>query len=109
MKMESQSTFKKSNIKNRTCYYFGDIMRAEAINVDNILLDENSLAYADAKLFGICFDKTDGVIKIYHGIRYLELSNSNDINYGIYNKVFDEINYLITGKSDDRYSINHIL
>ena len=45
MKMESQSTFKKSNIKYRTCYYFGDIMRVETINVDNILLDENNLAY----------------------------------------------------------------
>ena len=107
--VKSKNEFKKVNVKNCAFYYFDDIMEIEDINVDNILLDENSLAYADAKLFGICFDKTDGVIKIYHGIRYLELSNSNDINYGIYNKVFDEINYLITGKSDDRYSINHIL
>ena len=41
--MESKNEFKKINIKNRTCYYFNDIVRVEAINVDNILLDENNL------------------------------------------------------------------
>ena len=33
------------NFRNRTCYYFDDIMKVQAINVDNILLDENNLVY----------------------------------------------------------------
>ena len=106
--------FKKNNIKSCTCYYFDDIMRVEAINVDNILLDKNNLVYnilykefIDKKPLRIWFNKVDGVIKIYNAIGYLELSNSYDSNYRIYNNIFDKINYLITGKSDDKYSINH--
>ena len=38
------------------------------------------------------------MIKINIGIRYLKLSNSYDINYRIYNKIFDKINHLITKK-----------
>ena len=38
------------------------------------------------------------MVKIYNGIRYLELSNSYDINYRLYNKIFDKINHLITKK-----------
>ena len=34
--------FKKNYIKNRTCYYFDDIMRVINIDFDNILLDEKS-------------------------------------------------------------------
>ena len=90
----------------------------EDINNDKILLDKklykNVLIYKllykkfiDAKPFPIKFNKVDGLIKIYNGIRYLELSNSYDTNYRVYNKIFDEINYLITEKSDDKYSINH--
>ena len=40
--MEGKNEFKKIDIKNCACYYFDDIMRVEAINVDNILLDERS-------------------------------------------------------------------
>ena len=90
----------------------------EDINNDKILLDKKSYKnvliykllykkFIDAKLFPIKFNKVDGLIKIYNGIRYLELSNSYDTNYRVYNKIFDEINYLITEKSDDKYSINH--
>ena len=38
------------------------------------------------------------MVKIYNGIQYLELSNSYDINYRLYNKIFDKINHLITKK-----------
>ena len=38
------------------------------------------------------------MVKIYNGIRYLELSNLYDINYRLYNKIFDKINHLITKK-----------
>ena len=77
-------------------------MKVEAINVDNILLDENNLVYnilykefIDAKPFRIWCDKVYGVIRIYIGIRCLELSDSYDISYRIYNKFFDKINYFI--------------
>ena len=52
------------------------------------------------------------MIKIYDGIRYLELPNSyNKVRYGIYsrkyNAIFDRINYLTIEKYDDKYSISH--
>ena len=40
--MESKDKLKESNIKNRTCYYFDDIMRVIDIDFNNILLDEKS-------------------------------------------------------------------
>ena len=55
----------------------------------------------------IWFNKVDGIIKTYYGIRYLELPNLYNINCKIYNKIFDKINYLITQKSDDKYSSNY--
>ena len=45
----------------------------------------------------------------FKGIRYLELSNSSDINYRIYDRFFDKINYLITEKSYEKYSINQYI
>ena len=61
-------------------------MNVEDINVDNIFLDENSYenivvynilykTFMDAKPLRIRFDKVDEIIKIYNGIRYLELSD----------------------------------
>ena len=34
--------FKTVRIKNRTCYYFDDIIRFEDFDLDNILIDEKS-------------------------------------------------------------------
>ena len=53
----------------------------------------------------IRFDKREGVIKIYNGIRYLEFLNlysviSDWINSRIYNVIFDRINDLISEKSN---------
>ena len=88
--MESKNEFKKIIIKSRTCYYFDDIMEVdEYINVDRILLEGNSyknillynISYKkcmDAKPLHIRFNKADGIIKIYSGFRYLELSNLYD-------------------------------
>ena len=72
------------NIKNRTCYYFDDKREVdEYIDVGRILLDEKSYKnilvynilykkFMDAKPFCIRFNKIDGIITIYKGIRYLE-------------------------------------
>ena len=32
--------FKKACIKNRTCYYFDDIIKSEDFDFNNILIDE---------------------------------------------------------------------
>ena len=40
--MESNDKLKDINIKDRTCYYFDDIIKSEDFNIDNILIDEKS-------------------------------------------------------------------
>ena len=117
--MECKNEFKKTSIKNCSGYFFDDIMKVEEINIIiNILLDnksyENILVYnilykkiMDAKALPIRLDKVNGLIKIYNEIIYLELSNSYDIDYRIYNAIFDRINYLISDNVDDKHSINH--
>ena len=42
----SKDEFLKNDIKNRTCYYFDDIMRFEDIDFDNILLEKNNIKRA---------------------------------------------------------------
>ena len=32
--------FKKVHIKNRTCYYFDDIIKLEDFDIDNIIIDK---------------------------------------------------------------------
>ena len=40
--MESNDELKKIDIKNRTCYYFDEIIKSEDLNIDNILIAEKS-------------------------------------------------------------------
>ena len=79
--------FKKVRIKNRTCYYFDDIIKLEDFDLDNILIDEKSheniliynISYKtliDQKPLRIRFDQIDGFIIIYDGTRYLTLFGS---------------------------------
>ena len=91
--------FEKVCIKNRTCYYLDDIIKSEEFNLDNILTDEkpheNILIYDINTLIGlkplrIRFDKINGLIRIYHGIRYLTLFGSEK-----YDAIYDKIGYLI--------------
>ena len=55
-----------------------------------------------AKPLRIWFDKIDGFIKIYDGIRYLVSFASEK-----YNAIYGRINYLISEKSRIKYRINH--
>ena len=82
-----KNKFKKVCVKNRTCYYFDDIIKLEEFDLDNILKDEkprqNVLIYdisyktlIDPKLLRIRFEKLDGIIRIYDGTRYLTLFGS---------------------------------
>ena len=80
-------------------------MTVEDINSSDFLLDkkkksENILVYdisyktfMGSKPLHIKFDKIDGFIKIYDGIRYLVL-----FGYWWYHKIFDNIKYLISNK-----------
>ena len=40
--MERKDKLKEIYLKNRTCYYFGDIIKIEDFDLDNILIDEKS-------------------------------------------------------------------
>ena len=92
-------------IKNRTCYYFDDVIKLEDFDLDNILIEENSheniLIYyislktlIDLKPLRIRFDKINGLIRIYDGTRYLTLFGSEK-----YEAIYNRIRYLISLKS----------
>ena len=40
--MESNDKLIEIDIKNRTCYYFDDIIKIKDFDLDNILIDEKS-------------------------------------------------------------------
>ena len=78
---------KEIDIKNRTYYYFDEIIKIEDFDLDNILTDEKSyetiLVYnilykslINSKPLHIRFKKIDGFIRVYDGIRYLVLFGS---------------------------------
>ena len=80
--MESNEELKEVNINSRTFYCFGDRIKTEDFDFNNILIDEKSYksilvyisykALFSSKLLRIRFDKVDGFIRVYDGIRYLE-------------------------------------
>ena len=60
--------FKVVRIKNRTCYYFGDIIKLKDCDVDNILIDgkshENVFIYdISYKTLSIRLDKIERIYK----------------------------------------------
>ena len=68
--MESNDKLNEIDIRNRTCYYFDDIIEIQDFDLDNILIDgksyENILFYnisykrlIDTKPLRIRFDKID--------------------------------------------------
>ena len=89
--------FKKIRIKNRTCYYFDDIIKLEDFDLDNILIDEKShvniliydipyKTFIGRKSFCFRFDKIEGFIRIYDWTRYLILFGSEKYD-AIYNRI----------------------
>ena len=71
--MKSKNELKESDIKDRVCYYFDDIINGTKVNFSNSLLDKKSYenisvynilykAPAGPKLLRIRFDKIDGFI-----------------------------------------------
>ena len=103
--------FLKIRIKNRTCYYFDDIIKLEDFGLDNISIDEKShkniliydISYKTLigpKLLRIRFDKIDRFIRIYDGSRYLVLLGP--VKYAICNRI-------ISYKSEKQYHIYSFL
>ena len=104
MNMASNGKLKDIDIKNRTCYYFDDVIKINDFNLDNILIDEklykNILVYnisyktlIDDKPLRIRFDKIDGFNRVYDGTKYLVLFGSE--KYGF---IYNRITYLIKVK-----------
>ena len=86
---------KKNSIKNRTCYYFDDVVEFKDFDLDSILIDkkscENSLVYYSYKtLIGVEPYKIDGFIRVYDGTRYLILFRAKK-----YDLIYNRIRYLI--------------
>ena len=86
--MESNDKFEEISIKNRTRYYFSEIVKNEDFDFYNILLDkssyENILNYKilykiliSSKLLRINFEKVDGFIRAYDETKYSVLFGSS--------------------------------
>ena len=80
----------------------GNILLDEKL-YKNILIDDISYKTSmGSKSMRIWFDKINGFIKIYDGIRYLIL-----LGRSWYDEICDRIKYLISEKSGITNSINH--
>ena len=111
--MESKDELKEIDIKNRVCYYFDDIFTGRDIYSADILLDEkihyNILVYdisyktsTGPKPMPIRFDKMDGFITIPDvKIKHLVL-----FDYGLFDKICDQIKYVGSKGSSITNSIN---
>ena len=112
--MKSKNELKEIDIKNRVCYYFDNIINDTKFNLSNILLDkklyENISVYnisyktpTGRKPLCIRFDKIDGfIIALNDKIKHLVL-----FDYGLLDKMFDKIKYLISKKSGITNGINY--
>ena len=111
--MESKDELKETDMKDRICYYFNDIMRVIDIDFSDILLDEKSYeniliydisykTFIGAKPLRIRFDEIDRFIKNYHGIIYLVLFGPER-----YDVIYNRIRYLISKKSGITDIISH--
>ena len=111
--MDRNDAIKEIDIKNRKFYYFNEIAKIEDFNIDNTLIDEisnkNILVYfisyktlIDAKPLRIRFDKMDGFIRFYDGIRYLVLLGCEKYDF-----IYNRIRYLIGMKSGITYAMSH--
>ena len=113
--MDSNEELKDIDIKNRTCYYFDDIIKIEDFHLDNILIDQKSyenilvhnISYKsliDSKPLRIRFNKIDGFIRVYDGTKYLVLFRCEKYDF-----IYNRIRYLISVKSGITYVISKIM
>ena len=114
IKYKYKDELKEIDIKNRTCYYFDDIITNRVIYSVDILLDEKiyenisvyNISYktlTGPKPLRIRFDKIDGFIIILDGkTKHLVL-----FDYGLFHEICDRIKYLISENTGITGSINH--
>ena len=102
--MENRNELQENNIKNCMCYYFDDIITNRDIYSVDIFIQFITF-YTKLELVEnhcIRFDKIDGFIRVLDGeIKHLVL-----FDYGLFDKIFDRIKYLISEKSGITDSIN---
>ena len=104
--MESINEWKEIDIRNRTFYYFDDIMSVGVLlnsYENNLFFDILYKTFMGAEPFRIRFDQIDGFIKIYDGTRYLALFSAKR-----YDAIYERIRYLISEKSGITDSFSHI-
>ena len=101
--------FKKVLNKDRTCYYFDDIIQLEDFDF-NILIVKNAheniliydVSYTNRpKPLRIRFVKIEGFTRVYDGTRYLTLFGSEK-----YDAIYNRIRYLISLKSGITYFLS---
>ena len=111
--MDNNHGLKETDIKNRTCCCFDDIIKLEDFDLVNILIDEKSykniliynISYKTligAKHLPIRVNKIDVFIRVYDGTRYLVLLEGEK-----YDLIYNRIKYLIGVKSGITYVISH--
>ena len=70
--MESNDKLKENDIKNRTCYYFDDIIKIEDFDLDNFLIDEQS--YENILVYKISHKSLiDSKPLVFNSIKYMDL------------------------------------
>ena len=112
--MRNNYKLKETDIKNRTCYYFDDIIKTEDFDPNNVLTDEKpyenilvfNISYKrliDSMPLRIRFDKINGFIRVFDGPRYLALFGSEK-----HDSICNSIRY-IGQKRGITYIISHNL
>ena len=51
--MKSNDGLKQTDIKNHTCYYFGDIININDLDLENIFIDKNS--YENVLIYDVAY------------------------------------------------------
>ena len=112
--MENKDKLKNTDIKNCICYYFDDIINAIDTKFSDTLLDEKvyenisvyDISYKTStgpKPLRIRFNKIDGFVRV----RGDEFKHLVLFEHGLFDKICDQIKYLISEKSDITDIINH--
>ena len=78
--MKSKDELKEIDIKNRRCYYFGDIMRVIDIDFSDILLDKKS--YENILFYFILFEKSGITCRINYNFPRIRIDSYNSLPCG---------------------------
>ena len=117
--MKNKSELKETDIKNRVCFYFDDIVNGTKINFSNISLNINRIkSYENISVYKISYKTPTGskplrmrLDKINKFIMSLggEIKQLVLFDYKLLDKICDITKYLINIKSGIKNSINYNL